>query len=34
MPRLREISRNEVHEAGRKIYEMVFGERDPVAVLD
>lgn len=30
MPRLKQISRDEVHENGRKLYERVFGERDPV----
>jgi alkylhydroperoxidase family enzyme len=30
MPRLREISRDDVHEAGRVVYKMLFGERDPV----
>ena len=30
MPRLREISRDDVHEAGRTIYELLFGKRDPV----
>jgi alkylhydroperoxidase family enzyme len=30
MPRLKQISRDEVHEGGRKIYEMLFGDRDPV----
>ena len=31
MPRLREVPKAEVHEAGRSAYEMLFGERDPVA---
>jgi alkylhydroperoxidase family enzyme len=31
VPRLRQVSRSEVHEAGRTIYEMLFGQRDPVA---
>ena len=30
MPRLREVPKAEVHEAGRAAYEMLFGERDPV----
>jgi alkylhydroperoxidase family enzyme len=30
MPRLKQISRDEVHPAGRKLYEMLFGDRDPV----
>ncbi|HTO69814.1 MAG TPA: carboxymuconolactone decarboxylase family protein [Myxococcota bacterium] len=30
MPRLKEISRDEVHPAGKKLYEMLFGDRDPV----
>jgi alkylhydroperoxidase family enzyme len=31
MPRLREVPRAEVHEFGAVIYEMLFGDRDPVA---
>jgi len=30
MPRLRQVSKNEAHENARTIYEMLFGERDPV----
>jgi alkylhydroperoxidase family enzyme len=30
MPRLKQISRDEVHENGRKLYERLFGDRDPV----
>ena len=30
MPRLRQISRDQVHESGRKLYERIFGDRDPV----
>ncbi len=30
MPRLREVSKQEAHPAARTIYEMLFGERDPV----
>ncbi|MBW2232119.1 MAG: carboxymuconolactone decarboxylase family protein [Deltaproteobacteria bacterium] len=30
MPRLREVSKADVHESGRVIYKMLFGERDPV----
>lgn len=32
MPRLREVPRAEVHEFGAVMYEMLFGDRDPVAV--
>ena len=31
MPRLREVPRAEVHEFGALIYDMLFGDRDPVA---
>ena len=31
MPRLREVPRAEVHEFGAVIYDMLFGDRDPVA---
>jgi len=31
MPRLRQVPRAEVHEAGRRMYDMLFGDRDPVA---
>ena len=30
MPRLRQVPKNEAHENARTIYEMLFGERDPV----
>ena len=30
MPRLRQISRDEVHPGGKRLYKMLFGERDPV----
>lgn len=30
MPRLREVPRSEVHEFGAVIYDMLFGDRDPV----
>lgn len=30
MPRLRQVPRSEVHERGRPIYDMLFGERCPV----
>ena len=30
MPRLRQVSRDDVHPAGKGIYKMLFGERDPV----
>jgi alkylhydroperoxidase family enzyme len=30
MPRLRQVSRDEVHPGGKKLYEMIFGDRDPV----
>ena len=30
MPRLRQVPRDEAHEAARTIYRMLFGERDPV----
>jgi alkylhydroperoxidase family enzyme len=30
MPRLHQISRNEVHPNGKKLYELIFGDRDPV----
>jgi alkylhydroperoxidase family enzyme len=30
MPRLRQISRDEVHPNGKKLYELIFGDRDPV----
>ena len=31
MPRLRQVPRSDVHERGRLIYDMLFGERCPVA---
>lgn len=31
MPRLRQVSKEKVHPAGRQIYQLLFGERDPVA---
>lgn len=31
MPRLRQVPRDEVHPNGRILYELLFGERDPVA---
>lgn len=31
MPRLRQVPKGEAHEAARTIYELLFGERDPVA---
>ena len=31
MPRLRQVPRSEVHERSRPIYDMLFGERCPVA---
>jgi len=31
MPRLREVPRDEVHDFGKVIYQMLFGDRDPVA---
>jgi alkylhydroperoxidase family enzyme len=30
MPRLQQISRDQVHPNGKKLYEAIFGERDPV----
>ncbi len=30
MPRLKQVSRDEVHPGGRKLYELIFGDRDPV----
>ncbi len=30
MPRLRQVPKSDVHDAGRPVYEMLFGERDPV----
>ena len=30
MPRLRQVPRDEVHPGGKKLYEMIFGDRDPV----
>jgi alkylhydroperoxidase family enzyme len=30
MPRLRQIPRDEVHPNGKKLYELLFGDRDPV----
>jgi alkylhydroperoxidase family enzyme len=30
MPRLRQVSRDEVHPGGKKLYELLFGDRDPV----
>ena len=30
MPRLRQVPKAEVHETGKKIYELIFGDRDPV----
>lgn len=31
MPRLRQVPKSEAHESAKTIYEMLFGERDPVA---
>lgn len=31
MPRLRQVPKDDAHEAAQKIYKMLFGERDPVA---
>ena len=31
MPRLKQVSRDEVYPNGRKIYDAIFGDRDPVA---
>ena len=31
MPRLREVSRDEAHDAAKAIYGALFGQRDPVA---
>ena len=31
MPRLRQVPRSEIHERGRPIYDMLFGDRCPVA---
>ncbi|MFP6655501.1 MAG: carboxymuconolactone decarboxylase family protein, partial [Myxococcota bacterium] len=31
MPRLRQVSKSETHEAARELYEMLFGDRDPVS---
>ena len=31
MPRLRQVPRREIHERGRPIYDMLFGDRCPVA---
>ena len=31
MPRLRQVPRDEAHPNARKLYELLFGERDPVA---
>lgn len=31
MPRLRQVPKAEAHEGARAVYEMLFGERDPVA---
>lgn len=31
MPRLKQVSRDEAHEAARQVYQALFGERDPVA---
>jgi alkylhydroperoxidase family enzyme len=30
MPRLKQISRDQVHPNGKKLYELLFGDRDPV----
>src|SRR5262249_37406891 len=30
MPRLRQVSREEVHPTGKQVYQLLFGERDPV----
>jgi alkylhydroperoxidase family enzyme len=30
VPRLRQVSRDEVHPNGKKLYEVIFGDRDPV----
>jgi alkylhydroperoxidase family enzyme len=31
MPRLRQVPRDEVHANGKKLYQAIFGDRDPVA---
>lgn len=31
MPRLRQVPREEAHEAARVVYQMLFGDRDPIA---
>ena len=31
MPRLKQVSRDEVHPNGRKAYDLLFGDRDPIA---
>jgi alkylhydroperoxidase family enzyme len=31
MPRLRQVSKNETHGAAQEIYQMLFGDRDPVS---
>ena len=31
MPRLRQVPRDEVHPNGKKLYELIFGDRDPVS---
>jgi len=30
MPRLRQISRDEAHPSAKRLYKMLFGDRDPV----
>jgi alkylhydroperoxidase family enzyme len=30
MPRLKQVSRDEVHPGGRQLYDLIFGDRDPV----
>ena len=32
MPRLRQVPKDEAHETARTLYQMLFGDRDPVAV--
>ena len=31
MPRLRQVPRGEAHDTAKVLYEMLFGDRDPVA---
>ena len=30
MPRLRQVPRDQAHPAAQKLYEMIFGDRDPI----